>query len=377
VTVLLAGVLGSYTALRGRQPAASPPSHRHPARNPESGHVARPLAPPAIPASVDSTVLMWPVGPEQDGTIYLDNLRTGHLGWAPAVVDPGEYQPIMLVDGRIVFVNNSGQVSAVYVATGRTRVLGATPVFAPSAAPGHVWLVYGAFGRQTVVRRVSVAAGPPGAPVTLPSGAQLIAGTDVGLLLAVGGSIELWSPGGTPRTLPYSASGQAFAVSPQLVAYDTGCASEGTSALSADANYGFSACRFMRVYDVVTGALRSFVAPPATIGWIPSHGGYWSASAIAPSGAVMAAEALIPPAGQGITREFVLQLSSGVRPATAVPSSAAFLLSVTAWSADSSWLFYQGPGQAMWAYQLATGDVRSSRTPCCQYAAMATLSEGR
>lgn len=65
---------------------------------------------------------------------------------------------------------------------------------------------------------------------------------------------------------------------------DTGCASEGTSLyLSYGGNYGFSACRFMRVYDVVTGRLRSFAAPPGTIGWIPSHGGYWSASAIAPS----------------------------------------------------------------------------------------------
>jgi hypothetical protein len=373
--VVLAGVIGSYPALRGRPPAANPPADRHPARNPGPGHVAGPPPPAAIPRSVDSTVLMWPVGQEQDGTIYLDNLRTGHLGWAPAVVDPGEYQPIMLVDGQIVFVNGSGRVSAVDVASGRTRVLGATPVFAPSADPGHVWLVYGAFGSQPVVRPVSVAAGSQGSPITLPGGAQLIAGTDAGLLLAVGGSIELWNPGSTPRTLPYSASGQAFAVSPQLVAYDTGCASEGTSPyLSYGGNYGFSACRFMRVYDVVTGRLRSFAAPPGTVGWIPSHGGYWSASAIAPSGAVMAAEALIQPAGQGIAREFVLQLSGGGRPATAVPSSAAFLLSVTAWSADSAWLFYQGPGQQMWAYQLATGDVRSSRTLCCQYAAMATLS---
>jgi hypothetical protein len=375
--VLLAGVIGSYPALRGRPPAASPPPDRHPARTPGSGHVAGPPPAAAIPRSVDSTVLMWPVGPEQDGTIYLDNLHTGHLGWAPAVVDPGEYQPIMLVDGRIVFVNGSGTVSAVEVATGRTRVLGTTQVFAPSAAPGRVWLVYGAFGSQPVVRSVSVAAGPPGSPIALPSGAELIAGTDAGLLLAIGGRIELWSPGSTPRTLPYSTSGQAFAVGQQLVAYDTGCASEGTSpSLSYGGNYGFSACRFMRVYDVSTGRLRSFAAPPGTIGWIPSHGGYWSASAIAPSGAVMAAEALIPPAGQGITREFVLQLSGVDRPATAVPSSAAFLLSVTAWSADSSWLFYQGPGQQMWAYQLATGDVRSSRTLCCQYAAMATLSGG-
>jgi len=379
-TVVLAGVLGSYAALgrSSRPPGANPPSDRHPVRGLGSGHVAGPPAPAAIPRSVDTTVLMWPVGPEQDGTIYLDNLRSRHLGWAPAVVDPGEYQPIILVGGRIVFVNGGGRVAATALATGRTRLLGNTPAFSPSAAAGDVWLQYGAAGGRQVVRSVSVAAGRPGPPITLPSETQLIAGTDAGLLLAAGNSIELWSPRSTPRTLPYSASSSAFAVSPQLVAYDTGCASEGTSpSLSDGGNYGFSACRFMRVYDVVTGHVRSFAAPPGTMGWIPSHGGYWSESAIATSGTVMAAEALIRPADHGITREFVLQLSGADRTATAVPSSAAFLLSVTAWSADGSWLFYQGPGELMWAYQPASGTVRSSRTPCCQYAAMATLSGGR
>ena len=62
---------------------------------------------------------------------------------------------------------------------------------------------------------------------------------------------------------------------------------------------------------------------------------------------------------------------------TAVPSSAAFLLSVTAWSPDSSWLFYQGPGQHMWAYQVTTGQARSSTTTCCQYAVMATIKNPR
>ena len=85
----------------------------------------------------------------------------------------------------------------------------------------------------------------------------------------------------------------------------------------------------------------------------------------------------MPPAGLGISREFVVHLSGRDRRATAVPSSAAFLLSVTAWSAASTWLFYEGPGQRMWAYQVATGDVRSSRTLCCRYAVMATLSGGR
>jgi hypothetical protein len=331
--------------------------------------------PASIPRSVDSAVLMWPVGGGQDGTIYLDNLRTRHLGWAPGSADPGEYQPIMLVDGRIISVNDSGGVYATDVLTGKTHALGSTRAFAPSAAPGHVWLEYGAFDRRQIVRSVSVDAGQPGSPITLPRGTQLIAGTDAGLLLAAASSIELWSPGGAPRTLPYSASSQAFAVSPRLVAYDTRCSGEGTSpGLDYGGNYGYSACKTMRVYDVITGRVRSFAAPPGTTGWIPSHGGYWSESAIAPSGRVMAAEAVIPPDGQGISREFVLHLHGRDRRATEVPSSAAFLLSVTAWSAGSSWLFYQGPGQRMWAYQLATGNVRSSRTWCCQYATMATLS---
>ena len=87
----------------------------------------------------------------------------------------------------------------------------------------------------------------------------------------------------------------------------------------------------------------------------------------------MAAEAVIPPGSQGIARVFVLHLTGPDTQATAVPSSAAFLLSVTAWSAHGSWLFYQGPGQHMWAYQVTTGRVRSSKTTCCQYAVMAAI----
>jgi hypothetical protein len=79
------------------------------------------------------------------------------------------------------------------------------------------------------------------------------------------------------------------------------------------------------------------------------------------------------PDSRGMARVFVLHLTGRHRPATAVPSSAAFLLSVTAWSPDGSWLFYQGPGQRMQAYQVRAGRVRSSRTPCCQYAVMGTV----
>jgi hypothetical protein len=130
------------------------------------------------------------------------------------------------------------------------------------------------------------------------------------------------------------------------------------------------------VFDVVTGRLQSFAAPAGTTGWAPTHGGNWawSVSEIAPSRQMMAAEAVVPPDSQGTARLFILHLTGRDTQATAVPSSAAFLLSVTAWSPDSSWLFYQGPGQKMWAYQVTTAQARSSTTTCCQYAVMATIS---
>jgi hypothetical protein len=319
VAILVTGALAVAGALHGARhppPARPPVHHRTPPSG--SGHVARPSAPGPIPASVDSTVLMWPVGSEQDGTIYLDNLRTGHLGWASPIVDPGEYQPIMLVGREIIYVVTRG-VLATDTATDRTRVLGHTLYFAPSGRPGNIWLVYDAFARREMVRLVPVGAGQAGPLVPLPRGTQLIAGTEAGLLLAAGNGLELWNPGGTARTLPDSESAPGFTVGARLVAYDTGCAS------------------------------------PAT-------------------GTLMAAKAVIPPDGRGIIREYVLRLSGRDRRSILVPSSASFLLSATAWSAASSWLFYQGPGERMWAYQVRTGEIRSSRTPCCQYTTMATLS---
>jgi len=370
--ILIGGALGVVVGRRGASmpPTALPPVH-HPLPSSGPGHVARLPAP--IPASVDSTVLMWPVGPEQDGTIYLDNLRTGHLGWAAPLVDPGEYQPIMQVGGKIIYVETRG-VLATDAATGKTRVLGRTLYFAPSGQRGHIWLVYDALARREIIQQVPVGAGQPGSPITLPRGTQLVAGTDTGLLLAAGNGLELWSPGSARLTLPHSKAAQGFTVSPRLVAYDTGCANPGTSPnLSYGGDFGYYACRTLRVFNVVTGTLLSFAAPSGTNGWVPGRGFDWSLSAIAPSGTLIAAKAVIPPDGRGIIREFVLHLSGRNRQATAVPSSDAFLLSATAWSVGSSWLFYQGPDERMWAYQVSTSEIRSSRTRCCQYATMATF----
>ncbi len=373
---VLASALGAVAGLRGsgRRPGARP------GPSPAASQHAGPQAPGLIPRSVDSMVLMWPVGSGQAPGIYLDNLRTRRLrqAFTPSV-DPGEFQPLMLTGRWLVYVRQGRVLAAPADGPGRPRLLGKTLPFAPSAVPGHVWLQYGIFPARpgpVRVRPVSVGSGQAGPPVTLPAGTQLIAGTDAGLLLSAryGRPMLLWNPGAVPGTLPYSARAQALAVSPRLVAYETGCRNEGTAQnLSYGGNYGYSACRMLRVYDVVTGRLRSFAAPPGTSGWVPSHGGYWSVSAIARSGAVLAAGAVIPPDSRGVARTFVLHLTGRHRRATSVPSSAAFLLSVTAWSPGGSWLFYQGPGQRMRAYQVATGRVRASSTPCCQYAVMGTL----
>jgi hypothetical protein len=381
VAAVIAAALSAFAGLHG---AGGPRRVSPPRPRPAVGHSVGPHVPGAIPGSVDATVLMWPGGPGQDGTINLDNLRTGKLGQAAPVVDPGNYQPIMLVSGWIVYVSNNSVRSADAV-TGKTRVLGRALAFAPSAAPGDVWLEYGYYdpgAAAVTVQSVPVSGGQAGQPITLPGGTQLIAGTDAGLLLEprfghVGGPFWLWTPGTAPRALPSSSAAEGFAVSPRLVAYGTGCANPSTAqSLSYGGNFGYYACRTLRVLDVVTGRLESFAAPPRTTGWAPTHGGNWawSASEIAPSGQLMAAEAVLPPDSQGIARLFILHLAGPDTQETAVPSSAAFLLSVTAWSPDSSWLFYQGPGETMWAYQMTTGQARSSTTTCCQYAVMATIN---
>jgi hypothetical protein len=381
VAAVLAAALGGFVGLYG---ASGPGQASQPKPRPAAAHAAGPQVPGLIPGSVDTTVLMWPAGLGQEGTIDLDNLRTGQRGRAAPVVDPGENQPIMLVSDWIVYVGNTS-VRATKAVTGQTRVLGRTLAFAPSATPGDVWLEYGYYDPKTAavtVRSVPVADGQTGPPITLPRGTQLIAGTDAGLLLEsrfgeVSGPFWLWTPGTVPKALPDSSSAEGFAVSPRLVAYGGNCANPSTAQnLSYGGNFGYYACRTLRVFDVVTGRLRSFAAPAGTAGWAPVHGGNWawSVSEIAPSGQMMAAEAVLPPESKGIARVFILHLAGPDTQATAVPSSAAFLLSVTAWSPDSSWLFYQGPGQRMWAYQATTGQARSSTITCCQYAVMATTS---
>jgi hypothetical protein len=368
VTVLATGTSKPQPARRPRRPVIS--------------HLAQPVLPAPIPASLDTTVLMWPDGSAaytaQGGPpAYLDDLTTGRLSQqAEPAIGAGDYQPLLITTGHsFVYVGGDGTTAIGTSLRGRPLVLGTTPFFAPSAAPGRVWLVNQP--RQPgpdTVRSVPVTGGPPGPPVELPAGAQLIRGTDAGLLLASrSGALQLWNPGSKPRTLPYwTAADEGADAGPRLVAYGTSCSTAQTSANDPQQpEAGYDNCRVLRVFDVTTGRLTSFPAPPGTAGWVP--GGFGLTSAIAPSGQVIAAYAALAPQGQGRTRLYLARLTSPHPQVTAVPYSAAFLFARTAWSAADGWLLYQGPGTHLWAYQVATGQVRSSSAPCCQYTVMAAV----
>jgi len=348
-------------------------------------HAIRPAMPPGLVlAGAATTVVMWPVGyplfTETGGPpAYVADLGSGRL-WKRQI--PGivgcDCRPYLIgVDGRLVYVGSGGITAISAGLTGRPRVLGSTQFFAPSAAPGQVWLVHyrnGVLGQAPVrVRPVPVTGGPAGEAVTLPAETGLvIRGTDAGFLLEVrhgrGLGLALWRPGGMPKTLPYAPAGAAtagidygFDATARLVAYGTGCRWHTTAANAPqDANTGYLACAMLRVLNVVTGRLVSFAAPPATAGWVPN--GFDNTSAISPAGPMIAAYAAVLPQGEGRVRLYVMRLTGPRNGPMAVPSSVAILPAGTAWTAKESWLLYQGPGGHLWAYQATSGTVRVSST---------------
>jgi hypothetical protein len=375
VAAVLAGVAGVAAGVSGHSPGRHGPPSR-PGSQVAAGHAAPASGP--IPRSVDTTVLMWPAGFGQCcGPVVIDNLSTGRLAQRqePAI-SVGDYQPLLTQVGRwLVYVGN-GTMAIRDDLSGKPRVLGPTPFFAPSAAPGHVWLFWYRHGMQGEIQawQVPVTGGPSGPVITLPAGADLpvIRGTDAGLLLQVPQGLALWNPRGRPRSLPYSPSGglpDGFDATARLVAYGTGCSTQATGPDAPyDANAGYDVCTMLRILNVVTGQLISFAAPPGTAGWVPN--GFNLVSAISPGDRMIAAYAAVRPQGQGRVRLYLMPITSPPGQPRAVPSSAAYLFARTAWSTDGSWLLYQGPGGHLWAYQVTSGKTGASSTPCCQYTVM-------
>ncbi len=361
--LVLGGALGGYAAATGT-------GHRAAARAASGSGHRSPPGPAGL--GIGATVLLWPVGhpgfgPGWGPPAYLGNLDTGRLALRQVPgITAGDFSRYMVAVGRqLVYSGQDGTTAIAADLTGTPRVLGPTEFFAPSAEPGQVWLIY---QRETarVVRSAPVTGGRPGPAVTLPANTWLVQGTERGLLLEgpPDGTLQLWIPGHALRPLPYSPDwSDSFAADARLVAYGTGC------------NYheGINACSELRVFDVVTGRLDSFRAPQGTAGWVRS-GTYpiGMDNAISPRDTMIAAEA-VTSARHGQARLLVLPLGSRHQKPAAVPSSAVLPTAMTTWSADGSWLFYQGPDGHLWAYQAATGRTRASDIPCCQYFAMAAI----
>jgi hypothetical protein len=375
VAAVLAGVAGVAAGVAGHGPGRPGP-RGHP-----GSQAARQAAAPAlIPRSIGTTLLMWPAGLGQCcGPVVVDDLSTGRVtpSQQPAI-GTGDFQPLLAQAGRWLVYVGDGVVTVIADdLTGRPRVLGPTAFFVPAAAPGRVWLFQVQHGLQRPIRAwtVALSGGPPGQPVTLPAGAYLpaVRGTDAGLLLQVPQGLAVWNPGSAPRMLPSSPDfADGFDATARLVAYGTGCASQATAPDAPQApDAGYDACQVLRVLDVVTGKLVSFPAPPGTAGWVPN--GFNLVSAISHDDQMIAAYAAIRPLGAGQVRLYVMRIAGPSGRPMPVPSSAGDLFARTAWSANNTWLLYQGPGDHLWAYQVASGQTRASGTPCCQYTVMAAV----
>ena len=254
LVVLLAGVSAVFTNLSGARPAKSKTEPGTP--------TAR--APLAI-RGIDSSLIMWPVGAPvftQDGgpRAYLENLRTGKLTQITLDISAGDYQPLVSPVGQWLVYVGDGATAIRDDLRGAARVLGTTPFFAPSATPESVWLESELTGNVSV-RSVRVSGGPPGPPIAPPNGTDLVEGTDAGLLLTGGAldRLQLWTPGESPKTLPFSPSfSDGFAAGPLLIAYGSDCTNSVTSKAGSEPNAGYEACRILRVLNVVTGAILSF-----------------------------------------------------------------------------------------------------------------------
>jgi len=333
------------------------------------------------PDGVSATVLMYPVhapasAPQGTGlTAYVGDLRTGHLSQRkiPGIINCNCGDPVVdAVGSWLVYINDQETVSAVRASlAGKPRTLGDTSMFVPAATPGQVWLEYTTNG-PTVVRLVPVAGGPAGSSVSLPVNTSLVEGTTRGLLLqdSSTGVLELWSPGRAPVRLSGSAGAVVMASTPTVIVFGTRC--RNVAPPSSVPAAGVGACGLLQAYNVAAGTVRDLPAPAKTAGWFGGSGGV-TPTAISPDGALMAAMDLTS-ATSGAERLFVVPLTGGRAKLRPVPSASGSQL---AWSSDSRWLFYQGPGQHLWAYAAATSQTRQSTMPCCNYWAMTSVPSAR
>jgi hypothetical protein len=376
LAVAIAVVAGVAVAagLGGGQAGRHPPGVRaHPRMPPAAGRV--------LPGA-RTTLITWPAGSccEAGTKVYVDDLGRGRLALRLGPpIGGGDIPYILEPVSRWLVYNGGGGVAAVRDdLTGRPRLLGRATFFVPSAVPGQVLLVN---HFRNTVRPVEVSSGRVGPAVRLPKPAgELLAGTDRGfLLLSRGDALELWRPGGAPQAiaaLGRFGQGLGFAMNRRIVTYATGCTDVAVTSTRSgweSTPVGYSVCQVLRVIDLVSGRRLAFAAPPGTLGWASYGGPPGPAdSAIAPGNGLLAAPAAVAPASDGTVRLFVLRLGRPGAAPLAVPRSAGPGYAVSTWS-SSSWLFYEGPGGKVQAFQLKTRRSADLGIPCRQCMAMVTV----
>jgi hypothetical protein len=341
-------------------------------------HPASPAPGLTLPG-VATAVVVWPIGyPYFTATggppAYVLELDSGRhwLRQIPHIIGCDCRPYLIGVGGRLIYAGSGGTTAISARLTGKPRVLGATQFFVPSASRRHVWLIRYSHGYErpgpVFAKSASVTGGQVGPKLTLPRRtATVIRGTDSGFLLQLSRpnrryGLALWRPGSPPRPVPHSPADSisaGFDASARFIAYGLGCHIRETTRNAG--SFGYYLCSKLGVLDVRTGELRSFASPPGTTGWVPS--GFNLTSAISPAQTMIAAYAGLPPRDQGRSRLYVLPLAGPGGQAIPVPSSAGFLNASTAWTASGSWLLYRGSGKHLWAYQVRSGTVRSSRSP--------------
>jgi hypothetical protein len=351
------GTAAGLYAIQRDHPTPPRPALSTPRPSPAASH--GPTA-PRLPF-IAAKVLMWPPS-------IVDDLRTGHsLQTEKFDLCCGDYQPLMITVGRWLVYVGDGATAIRSDLTGQ-RLLGKTPFFAPSAAPGEVWLEDLGTGKNVGsdpirIRQVPVTGGAAGPAITLPAGSQLVAGTRAGLLLQNRhGRLRLWLGGRSMRALPGNPYwGDGFAVTPTQIAYGTHCRSALVPVrASFEPNAGYGVCSVLSVFDVRSWRVQSFRSPAGTTGWVPPE--FYLEYPLAPDGSMMAAEAVVPSPDNNRGRLYVLHLAGEHRHPVAVPLSDGYLFSKAAWSPDGSWLLYQGPRHALWA--TTSGPAPSGPPPC-------------
>ena len=269
-----------------------------------------------IPHSVGTTVLMWPVvaqgeypafGPHSWPPAYVDNLATGHLSRRHKLAFAGgDYRPYLVQAGRLAGLRRragrhghrrrpAGQAAG----AGRHPVLRSRGLARPRLAGAHPRRP----GRGRPGQRVAgLGAHRAPRPGDHPAPQRRPDRRDRRRPAAAGAAGPRLRPGAVAARRRAASAAVLAMAARRLGCQPPACRLRhrlpGPGHRGKDQDY-YEACPVLRVFDVVTGRLLSFPAPPGTAGWMPFEIGV--THAIAPGGRMIAAYAATRPLGTGGT----------------------------------------------------------------------------